>query len=80
MATTLLRKMFSPASGVLVPQPELALIVLVVAAWWAMLGPNPFELRHDYRWRGRLALASGLAASLAIISGVRSSPFLYFQF
>jgi alginate O-acetyltransferase complex protein AlgI len=80
MAATLLRRMFTPVAGELVSQPGLALIALAVAAWWAMLGPNPFELRHDYRWAGRLALASGFAASLAIVAGVRSSPFLYFQF
>ena len=80
MATTLLVKMFSPASGVLVPQPSLAFVALVIAAWWAMLGPNAFEMRHEYRLPGRMVLASGLAAALAIVIGLRSSPFLYFQF
>jgi hypothetical protein len=45
-----------------------------------MIGRNAFELPHEYRWPGRLAIATGLAASLAIIAGLRSSPFLYFQF
>jgi hypothetical protein len=45
-----------------------------------MIGPNAFEMRHEYRWNGRMVLASGFAASLAIILGMRSSPFLYFQF
>jgi hypothetical protein len=45
-----------------------------------MLGPNAFEMPHEYRWPGRIALASGLAAALAIVAGSRSSPFLYFQF
>ena len=80
MAVTLLRSMFMPGGGVLVMQPGLAGLALAVAAWWAMVGPNAFELAHEYRWGGRFALASGLAASLAIILGLRSSPFLYFQF
>ena len=80
MAMDLLRRMFTPASGTLVPQPALALVAIVIAAWWAMIGPNAFDMRHEFRWKGRLALASGFAASLAIIVGARSSPFLYFQF
>jgi alginate O-acetyltransferase complex protein AlgI len=80
MAATLLRRMFSPFEGVLVPQAGLATMALAVAAWWSMLGPNAFELRHEYRWGGRLVLATGFAASLAIVVGLRTSPFLYFQF
>lgn len=80
MAMVLLEKMFLPVQGALVAQPALAALVLAAAAWWAMLGPNPFELRHEYRWSGQLALASGFAAALAIVLGTRSSPFLYFQF
>lgn len=80
MAAELMKRMFMPARGALVSQPALAAIALAVAAWWAMLGPNAFELRHDYHWGGKLALATGLAASLAIVVGLRASPFLYFQF
>jgi len=80
MAVTLLRNMVVPSRGVLVPQPGIAAIGIAIAASWAMLGPNAFDLRHEYRFGGRIALASGLAASLAIIFGLRSSPFLYFQF
>lgn len=80
MAMNLLRTMFVPTVGALVPQPMLALFALAIAAWWSMVGPNAFEIRHEFHWKGRLALASGFAASLAIIVGTRSSPFLYFQF
>jgi alginate O-acetyltransferase complex protein AlgI len=82
MAAALLQRMFVPTSGELVSQPALAAAALGVAAWWSMVGPNVFELRHEYRrfGFGRLVLTSGLAASLAIIAGVRASPFLYFQF
>jgi alginate O-acetyltransferase complex protein AlgI len=80
MAWEILRRMFVPVGGVLVPQAALAAFALVVAAWLAMVGRNAFELPHEYRWRNRFAIATGLAASLAIIAGLRSSPFLYFQF
>jgi hypothetical protein len=72
--------MFVPTGGVLVAKAPLAAVALAIAAWWAMLGPNAFEMPHEYRWPGRIALASGLAAALAIVAGSRSSPFLYFQF
>lgn len=81
MAMTLLQAMFVPTAGTLVPQTGLALLALAVAAWWAMIGPNPFEMRHDLVLFRRRALASvAFAASLAIILGSRVSPFLYFQF
>jgi len=80
MALSLLEAMFSPVRGILVPQPMFASAALSIAAAWAMAGPNAFELRHEYRWSGRAVLASGFAAALAIIIGLRTSPFLYFQF
>jgi len=80
MALALLRAMFVPTSGVLVAQPVLAAVALAIAASWAMAGPNAFEMRHEFRLPGRVVLASGFAAALAIVIGLRSSPFLYFQF
>jgi alginate O-acetyltransferase complex protein AlgI len=80
MAATLLGKMFVPTEGQLVPQPFLATIVILIAGWWAMLGPNAFDLPIEDRSRRRVAWAVGFAACLAIILGTRSSPFLYFQF
>ena len=81
MATHLLGTMFSPTAGVLVQQTGLAVVALLVAAWWAMVGPNPFELRLEARgWRREAILTAAFAATLAIIAGTRSSPFLYFQF
>jgi hypothetical protein len=32
-----------------------------------MRGPNAFELKHDWRWPGRLALASAFGVALALI-------------
>jgi hypothetical protein len=80
MAVDVLRKMFVPTTGILVPQPVLASVAIVIAGWWAMIGPNAFGIPIVDRPRARVAWAVGFAASLAIILGSRSSPFLYFQF
>jgi alginate O-acetyltransferase complex protein AlgI len=80
MAITLLRKMFSPVAGTLVPNASLALIALSVAAVWATAGPNAFDMKHERSFRMELVLATAFGACLAIIAGSRSSPFLYFQF
>ena len=80
MAATLLGKMFVPTAGQLVPQPVLATIAILIAGWWAMVGPNAFDLPVEDRSRRRVAWAVSFAACLAIILGTRSSPFLYFQF
>jgi alginate O-acetyltransferase complex protein AlgI len=80
MATGLLGRMFSPATGTLVPQPELAALALLGAAWWAMIGPNAFDMKHEYGLPGRAVQTAAFAASLAIILGSRVTPFLYFQF
>ena len=79
-AAELLRRMFAPTAGALVPQPALALVAVAVAAWWAMIGPNAFDMRHDLTWRRRVLVTAASAASLALIFGSRTSPFLYFQF
>lgn len=80
MAAGVLGKMFWPVDGILVPQWELASIALLIAAWWSMVGPNAFEVEVRAGWRRRAVATVGFAASLAIILGSRSSPFLYFQF
>jgi alginate O-acetyltransferase complex protein AlgI len=80
MAATILERMFTPSSGASVAAPVLSAAVIGIAAWWAMLGPNAFDMPHEWTWRRRLALTAAAAASLAIIAGSRPSPFLYFQF
>lgn len=80
MALHLLRSMFVLTTGAMVPQPGLVALLLGIASWWAMMGPNAFEMRHDWRWRSAAFRTAAFAASLAIIAGERSSPFLYFQF
>jgi alginate O-acetyltransferase complex protein AlgI len=82
MALGLLRRMFMPTAGVLVSEinVSLALSTLLVAAWWSMVGPNPFQMQHDWTLRRRIALSLGFGAGLALIVTARPSPFLYFQF
>jgi len=81
MALHLLGTMFVPTAGTLVPEVGLVMLALAVAAWWAMIGPNAFEINHDERGFGwRAILAASFATSLAFIAGSRASPFLYFQF
>jgi alginate O-acetyltransferase complex protein AlgI len=80
MAITLLGKMFMPVSGALVPELPIVAFALGLAGLWSILGPNAWELRHEWGLRGRVALAIGFGACLAVIAGSHPSPFLYFQF
>ena len=80
MAAGVLAAMFSPTAGVLGGDALLIVPMLLFAAWWAMIGPNVWEMSHDFAWGRRAALAAQLAACLAVIAGSRQSPFLYFQF
>jgi hypothetical protein len=80
MAASLLQRMFAPTNGALPAGIALVAPALAIAAWWGMVGPNPFEMDHNWSWRRRVALTAALGASLAIIVGTRVTPFLYFQF
>lgn len=80
MATRLLHTMFVPTGGELVLGMPLVLSLLIIAAWWGMVGPNVFEMRHELGGRDQLALATAAAACVAIIAGNSNSPFLYYQF
>lgn len=80
MAFGMLGRMFSPYSGKSWHMAGWATVALTIAAAWAMAGPNIYDM--DYRpkrWK-TAAAAVAFGVALAIISGDRSSPFLYFQF
>jgi alginate O-acetyltransferase complex protein AlgI len=82
-AVDLLTRMFVPTAGTLFPGVELFVVIAAMAAWWAMVGPNAFDLHTGERQFGyarALAVAAALGACLAVMSGGGSSPFLYFQF
>ena len=80
MALTIFHRMFVPTTGELVQQPVLAVLVLGIVAWWAMIGPNEYEMNLELTPPRRFALTAAFGASLAIIIGSPFSPFLYFQF
>jgi alginate O-acetyltransferase complex protein AlgI len=80
MASVILRTMFTPTWGPLVPQPPLVVFALFAAGSWSMVGPNVFEMEHSFTFRRRAIATVAFAVSLALIMGTRNSPFLYFQF
>jgi alginate O-acetyltransferase complex protein AlgI len=82
MAMHLFRRMFVPTVGAMLPQRAVLGVLLAVAAWWSMVGPNAFDIDRQITPRPRHAvvLAAALGACLAIMAGSGSSPFLYFQF
>jgi len=81
-ATELLRRMFIPTSGASLTDWFPFFPVLACAAFWAMWGPNCFDLFQNYvwrRWHGPVfAILFGICVGLIVGGG--NSPFLYFQF
>ena len=82
MASHLLATMFAPTAGAAVVPVQRVIVLLVLAGWWAMFGPNALDLHAGFKWKPRLALyhAAAFGACVAILAGGRNSPFLYFQF
>jgi alginate O-acetyltransferase complex protein AlgI len=79
-AAVILHKMFSLQHG-LAPTGIYGLaVVLPIAAYWAHIGPNPFEMSHDWKgWRLATVATLFVLAMVSITAG-DESPFLYFQF
>jgi len=82
MALAWLHRLFVPTSGAGLENLPVFLTMLVIAAWWAMKGPNAIDLDARFEWRPRYAYALAVAfgVCLAVIVNGRNSPFLYFQF
>jgi alginate O-acetyltransferase complex protein AlgI len=80
MAATLLEIMFSARGGVSIAGESVLIGALAVSAALAHLGPNTFEMRHSWSPVATVGMALLLVASLLVIYGARSTPFLYFQF
>lgn len=80
MALYLLGTMFHRVPGELPSNMVLVAPLLMVAGWWAMLGPNPFEMSLPPKLRTQLVLSAAFGAAVALIISSRPSPFLYFQF
>jgi alginate O-acetyltransferase complex protein AlgI len=83
MARVLLRKMLAPSvPGATLAQPLVFIVVATVAIVWGMIGPNAFDLQQRWRirpWHAYL-FAAAFGMSIALMAGIGSSPFLYFQF
>lgn len=82
MATTLLTAMFTPVHGDSILAPATSVLLLAIAATWATIGPNVYDLERSLRWKPRYsyALSAVFGACVAVIAGTSNSPFLYFQF
>jgi alginate O-acetyltransferase complex protein AlgI len=81
MASTIFAKMFSWSSvTVAMPGCYFLLAVLAIAACIAHLGPNTFEIEHEWRPWTVAGFATGYLACLLVIAAGHPSPFLYFQF
>ena len=80
MAESLLRAMFSwqPGGGII--GTHVLIGTLCLAAPLAHLGPNTFELRHQWSAMTAVGMALLFGLSVFVIYGARSTPFLYFQF
>jgi alginate O-acetyltransferase complex protein AlgI len=82
MASRLLRAMFVPTTGATFENAGVFVCCLLAAAWWAMAGPNAFDLQAKINWKPRYAFACAavFGVCLAMIVSGQNSPFLYFQF
>ena len=80
MAETLLRAMFSWHPGGGMTGANVLMGMLCVAAPFAHLGRNTFELRHQWSSMTAVGMALLFGLSVFVIYGARSTPFLYFQF
>ncbi|HYF40244.1 MAG TPA: MBOAT family O-acyltransferase [Gemmatimonadales bacterium] len=79
-AVTLLRAMFIPEPGTWPIGAAVLAVMLLMAGTIAHLGPNTFEMRHQWKPAAAAGLAALLVLSLIRIYGADNSPFLYFQF
>jgi alginate O-acetyltransferase complex protein AlgI len=82
MAAHLFTTMLTPVRGVSIEGGAGFGVALVIAGAWAMAGPNAQEIHAHWSLTPPrlIALAAAAGASLAVMLGSGSSPFLYFQF
>ena len=80
MATLLLHRMFVWHAGDSIVGEHSLLLMLVLSVGITQLARNTFELRHEWSAPSALGMAALFVLCLFVISGTRSSPFLYFQF
>ncbi|HEX4628347.1 MAG TPA: MBOAT family O-acyltransferase, partial [Gemmatimonadales bacterium] len=80
MALGLFGRLFAWHPGALPPGSYLLPVMVGLAAVGAHVGPNSFEVRHDWRPAFAAGLALLFALSLVALYGGPRMPFLYFQF
>src|SRR5262249_4208845 len=82
MAWHLLTALVVPTEGSPGRNAGVFAVIIALAGWWAMRGPNAYDVHADYQWKPRYGLyeAVALGACVAVMAAGRSSPFLYFQF
>jgi alginate O-acetyltransferase complex protein AlgI len=80
MAGTMLRKMFVFEPGFTITAGIGLIGTLLIAAWLSHVGPNSFELSHEWGGGATALLAVLFVVSIAALYGAQPSPFLYFQF
>jgi D-alanyl-lipoteichoic acid acyltransferase DltB (MBOAT superfamily) len=79
-ALALLRRMFIPTPGVLLPAATGLVAMLLLAGAIAHLAPNTFQISHRWRPAAAIGLAGLLLLALVRLQAGAASPFLYFQF
>ena len=80
-ALVLFNRLLIPTSGSSSMAGSAALLVMIlIAGALAHVGPNTFELRHEWRPWQAFSLAALFAGCLIAMYGGQISPFLYFQF
>jgi alginate O-acetyltransferase complex protein AlgI len=82
MAWTLLGKMFVPVTGAVFDGLPVFATAGLLAAAWAMFGPNAFDVdrQRTFKPSHAYAAAAVFGCCLALMAGGGASPFLYFQF
>jgi alginate O-acetyltransferase complex protein AlgI len=79
-AAAIIDRMFTPHTGATLIGAVTLGAMLVVAASFAHLGSNTFELCHDWNPAAVVALAVLFVLCLFVMYGAKNSPFIYFQF
>ncbi|MBF0499248.1 MAG: MBOAT family protein [Candidatus Riflebacteria bacterium] len=80
MALALLAKMFIWESGKMMPGIGFLSVLLAVAAYFAHVASNSWEISHEWSGREILFLTVMFVVCLLVIVGGKATPFLYFQF
>lgn len=76
----LLGRMFSWSNGSPVAGGTVLIPMIALAAWFAHVAPNSFEVSHHWRPLSGLIIRTAFLAAVVLAISGSSSKFLYFQF